>query len=426
MINKLGVVGAGYVGLVSAACFADLGFYVCVIDNDANRIQALKRGEIPIHEPQLEELVKKAVQSGHIVFSNSYDDIKDSCAVIMAVGTPSNSDGSANLEYLYSAVKQLSQVLKNGSYIILKSTVPIGTAESVRNLLAECAPNKVYPVINNPEFLREGNAIHDFQHPDRIVIGISDQSHKERMQYLYSHFIKNQVPVLFTDNATAETIKYASNAYLAMRIAFINEIAMICEKSGADVKAAAEGMGLDTRIGRHYLQPGPGFGGSCFPKDTKALSYYANANELDTPIISNIMRSNTARTDDLNAKIDALFMADKRKNIAVLGATFKANTDDMRDSPAIPVIRFLIEQGYNVRCYDPSHTKQFREYFDFDLLTTAQDALHGADAVLVLTEWSEFQLLPVTEFSGKIVYDLRNILNGVWLKNAGINYHCIG
>ncbi len=427
MINKLGVIGAGYVGLVSAACFADLGFKVCVVDYDTQKIDALKNAIIPIHEPQLAELVKKSINNNHLTFSESYNDIEDCCAVIMTVGTPSNDDGSANLDYLYSATRELMNVAKDGCVIILKSTVPIGTAKNIMKLVPD---TKHFHIVNNPEFLREGNAIYDFQNPDRIVIGMSSDEPKAIISYLYSHFIKQDVPILFTDNTTAETIKYASNSYLAMRIAFINEITTLCETSGANISDTAEGMGMDARIGKHYLHPGPGFGGSCFPKDTKALSYFATSNELDLPIIQNIMHSNLNRIEDLIEKLHSTFSSNQCKNIAVLGLTFKANTDDMRDSPAIPIVKALLKNGYSLKFYDPSHTTQIKEYLDITLQNSIDEALDGADAAVILTEWSEFQLISPQKFehslNKKVIYDMRNILNSEVILKQGLKYFALG
>jgi UDPglucose 6-dehydrogenase len=429
MIKKIGVIGSGYVGLVSATCFAHLGFNVIVVDNDENKIANIKKCELPIYEAGLPEMLREELLQKNISFSTDYSDLKDVEVVILAVGTPMESSGDADLSYLYSAIDSLMSVVQDGAILVLKSTVPIGTANKLKQYLVKQYPSKRYNIVSNPEFLREGNALYDFMNPDRIVVGAEGEEVKAVMHQLYLHFAKSTIPIVFTDNTTAEMIKYAANSYLAMRIAYINEITMLCENSGASIEDVAMGIGCDGRIGHHYLRPGPGFGGSCFPKDTVALNAYARNEKIEVPLLSSIMKSNNRRIDDICFKLKKILGQHECKNIAILGVTFKAATDDMRDSPTIHIINFLIENGFSVKCYDPSGTKQFNRFFNFQLEKELSDVFENADAAVILTEWVEFSLIPQSDFaqylSKKVLCDLRNITHPLEMKKH-LKYYNLG
>src|SRR5690349_8455727 len=348
------MLGAGYVGLVSGACFADFGHQVTCIDKDPARVELLKSGQIPIFEPDLDRLVATNVEQGRLDFTTQADPVTEADAVFIAVGTPSRrGDGHADLSYIYAAARDIATALRGFTVIVTKSTVPVGTGDEVERIIRETRPDADFAVVSNPEFLREGAAIQDFKHPDRIVIGAEDERARKVMAELYRPLFLNQAPVLYTDRRTSELIKYAANAFLATKITFINEMADLCEKVGANVQEVARGIGLDNRIGSKFLHPGPGFGGSCFPKDTRALSKIAQDYDVQLRIVEAVLAVNENRKRAMARKVSlALGGALRDKAIGVLGLTFKPNTDDMREAPSIPLITGLLDMGATVRAYD--------------------------------------------------------------------------
>jgi len=430
---KIVVVGTGYVGLVSGVCFADLGFFVTCVDNNVEKIAILNRGEIPIFEPGLRSLMERSVKAGRLSFTT---DLKHAAAnadvVIIAVGTPPRaSDGQADLSFVFEAAKQIGQSIQKPAVIITKSTVPVGTGERVREIITEQKPAAAFEVVSNPEFLREGSAIEDFTKPSRIIIGAESAHARDILQELYKPL--GDVKMVFTDIKTAEMIKYAANCFLAMKIGFINEISDVCEKMGANVQDISKGIGLDPRIGSMFLQPGPGFGGSCFPKDIMAMIKAAQGAGSPVSIIESVMTSNVNRKHRMAKKImQALGGNVKSKTIAVLGATFKANTDDMRDSPALIIIPDLIESGATIRIYDPQGMKEAQHLLKGDIHWSidAYDAMDGADVLVLLTEWNEFKRLDLkkakTLLKQPLMVDLRNIYTPEDMQKAGFKYVSLG
>lgn len=427
---EIGVIGVGYVGLVTATCFAYLGFKVRCVDVDPDKIHNLQNGRIPIHEPGLEEILHKANKAGQVLFATDINELKNCKVIFLAVGTPPNPDGSSNLTFLTQAFDDLTNLLTQDTVIVVKSTVPVGTAKMLRERASGRDASNLLHIVSNPEFLREGNAVHDFLNPDRVVVGYESDLAKSIMKEVYAPFTSKDIPIVWTCNASAELIKYSANAYLAMRVAFINEVSDLCEQANADISEVTRGVGLDHRIGRHYLHPGPGFGGSCFPKDTLSLVHFANQRGVDAKIIKSIMPSNESRIKSLSEEMCRLFKEHGCKVIAFLGVTFKANTDDMRDSPTIPMIKALIDNGFEVMAYDPSKTEQFSQYFNIGLQNSAEEALHRADAAVIATEWSEFKLMPAELFASKlkrkILFDLRGVFSAEAFRAVGVKYRGIG
>ncbi|MDF3047190.1 MAG: UDP-glucose 6-dehydrogenase [Candidatus Midichloriaceae bacterium] len=427
---KIAVIGVGYVGLVAGACFASFNMDVICIDQDEQKIDNLKNNIIPIYEPGLEEIVIKASKRGNLKFSSNLDDINDAEVVIIAVGTPSLPTGEANLSYLMKAIRDVAGVATGYKALVIKSTVPIGTANSVRNELASMGVADRFDVISNPEFLREGVAVYDFLKPDRIVIGANSQKARKIAETLYQPLTSQDVPLVITDNPTAETIKYAANAYLAMRVAYINQIADLCEAAGATIDDVAKGMGLDKRIGKHYLHAGPGYGGSCFPKDTKAISHIAKEKNVDLSIVEAVIAANDARKQKLVERIINAFRKHGCEKIAILGITFKAETDDMRDSASLIIVPALLKAEFEVRCYDPANPKDAHELLGVALQSSMKDALEGVDAALIITEWPEFQLFGLDQLAAKlnkkVLFDLRNLFDVEDIKRADISYYSIG
>ena len=361
---RVAMVGTGYVGLISGACIADFGHQVTCIDKDSAKISALNGGEIPIYEPGLAELVRSNVAQGRLSFSTELEEaVAEADAVFIAVGTPSRrGDGHADLSYVYEAAREIAAALKGFTVVITKSTVPVGTGDEVERIIRELRPGNDFAVVSNPEFLREGAAIHDFKHPDRIVVGTDDERAKKIVTEIYRPLYLNQAPILFTQRRTAELIKYAANAFLATKITFINEMADLCERIGADVQEVARGIGLDNRIGPKFLHAGPGFGGSCFPKDMRALIKTAQDHDVPMRILEAVESANDTRKRAMARKVSAVFAGVLRgKTVAVLGLTFKPNTDDMREAPSIPLITALQDMGAKVRAYDPVGMEQARE-----------------------------------------------------------------
>jgi UDPglucose 6-dehydrogenase len=430
---RVTMIGAGYVGLVSGACFADFGHQVICIDKDATKVEALNRGEIPIFEPGLAELVEANVRQGRLQFAADTSRIGDAEAVFIAVGTPSRrGDGHADLSFVYAAIREIAPLLSNTAVVVTKSTVPVGTGDEIERILRELRPDAELQVVSNPEFLREGAAIQDFKHPDRIVIGTADAGARAVLAEIYRPLYLNAPPLLYVARRTAELIKYASNAFLATKITFINEIADLCEKVGADVQEVARGMGLDNRIGGKFLHAGPGFGGSCFPKDTTALLKTAQDNGVALRIVEAVAAVNDQRKRAMARKVVAALGGSVRgKTIAVLGLTFKPNTDDTRDSPAIPLITALHDLGATVRGYDPAGMEQAKPLLPaVQYSTSAYAAAEGADAVVIATEWEQFRALDLDRLkrvmAQPVIVDLRNIYRDDEMKRAQFRYFGIG
>jgi len=430
---RVTMIGAGYVGLVSGACFADFGHQVTCIDKDVTRIAALKRGEIPIFEPGLAELVESNVRQGRLEFATEASRVGEAEAIFIAVGTPSRrGDGHADLSFVYQAVREIAPLISSAAVVITKSTVPVGTGDEIENILREQRPDADIQVVSNPEFLREGAAIQDFKHPDRIVVGSDDDRARKILAEIYRPLYLNAPPIIYVSRRTAELIKYASNAFLATKVTFINEIADLCEQVGADVQEVARGMGLDNRIGAKFLHAGPGFGGSCFPKDTSALIKTAHDHGVPLRLVETVSTVNEQRKRAMARKVvQALGGSVRGKTIAVLGLTFKPNTDDTRDSPAIPLITALRDLGAIVRGYDPAGMEQAKPLLpDVHYCRSAYSAAEGADAVVIATEWEQFRALDLTRLKGvmmqPVIVDLRNIYRADEMRRAAFRYVPIG
>ena len=428
------MVGAGYVGLVSGACFADFGHDVVCVDKDRAKIGKLERGEIPIYEPGLEALVAENVKAGRLSFSlDLAASVPNADAVFIAVGTPSRrGDGFADLSYVHQAAAEIAAALDGYTVIVTKSTVPVGTGTEVEEIIRKHRPDAEFSVVSNPEFLREGAAIEDFKRPDRIVVGAEDERARKVMRELYRPLYLNETPIVFTNRATSELIKYAANAFLATKITFINEMADLCEKVGANVQEVAKGIGLDGRIGGKFLHAGPGYGGSCFPKDTLALVRTAAVNGAPTKIVEAVVAINDARKKKMAERvIDACGGSLKDKTVAVLGLTFKPNTDDMRDAPSLDIVPALQAGGARVRAFDPAGTHEAKALLkDVDYVEGPYQALEGADAVVIITEWDEFRALDLARLKSlmktPVMIDLRNIYRPDEMAEAGVQYHSIG
>ena len=431
---RIAMIGTGYVGLVSGACLADFGHIVSCVDRDDRKIAALEGGEIPIFEPGLAELVGKNVREGRLSFSTELrGPVKAADTIFIAVGTPSRrGDGHADLTYVFQAAREIAAAVDGYKVIATKSTVPVGTGDEVARIIAEARPQLPVSVVSNPEFLREGAAIGDFKRPDRIVIGAEDERARKVMTDVYRPLYLNQAPMLFTDRRTAELIKYAANAFLATKITFINEIADLCERAGADVQDVARGIGLDNRIGPKFLNAGPGFGGSCFPKDTMALMKTGHDFGVPSRIVETVIAVNDQRKRAMARKvIDVLGGNVRGRTIAVLGLTFKPNTDDMRDAPSIAVITALQDAGARVRAYDPAGIKQAKTLLDnVEYSSDAYACADAADALVILTEWDEFRALDVDRIRAKlkspILVDLRNIYRPEEMAQQDFTYVSVG
>jgi len=429
---RIAMIGAGYVGLVSGACFADFGHQVTCIDKDRNRVTTLNRGEIPIFEPGLPDLVEANMRQGRLVFTTDTACVRDAEAVFIAVGTPSRrGDGHADLTFVYDAVRELAPHLSPSTVVVTKSTVPVGTGDEIENILRAKRPDAEFQVVSNPEFLREGAAIQDFKHPDRIVIG-SDEAHAQAvLADIYRPLYLNTSPILYVSRRTAELIKYAANAFLATKITFINEIADLCEQVGADVQQVARGIGLDHRIGGKFLHAGPGFGGSCFPKDTSALLTTAHDHGVPLRLVETVAAVNEQRKRAMARKVAAAVDGSIRETIAVLGLTFKPNTDDIRESPAIPLITALHDLGATVQAYDPAGMEQAkRELPSVIYCNSAYNAAQDAEAVVIATEWEQFRALDLARLKSvmarPVIIDLRNIYRIDEMKRADFRYMAIG
>ena len=432
---KIVMIGTGYVGLVSGACFADFGHTVTCVDKDAAKVDALLNGEIPIFEPGLDELVAKNVEAGRLAFTLDLPEaLPDADAVFIAVGTPSRrGDGHADLSYVYAAAKEMAPILRPGTVVVTKSTVPVGTGDEVERIIGEEAPDLAFSVASNPEFLREGAAIEDFKHPDRVVVGVDDGNAERVLQEIYRPLTRNDAPLVVMTRRAAELTKYAANAFLATKIGFINEIADLCEKVGADVRDVAKGIGMDSRIGPRFLQPGPGYGGSCFPKDTLALLKTGQDYEAPLRIVESVVASNDQRKRSMGRKvINAMGGGDQHgKTVGVLGLTFKANTDDMRDSPAISIVQALQDAGITVRAYDPEGMEQAAKVIDnVTYCSDPYEALDGADAAVIVTEWDAFRALDIARvkdlLTQPLLVDLRNLYSRSDIERYGLRYVAIG
>jgi UDPglucose 6-dehydrogenase len=429
------MIGAGYVGLVSGACFAEFGASVTCIDKDESRIASLKAGAIPIYEPGLDDLVKRGVDSGRLNFSTALADaVARADLVFIAVGTPTRrGDGHADLKYVYAAAAEIAEHLQGYTVIVDKSTVPVGTAREVRRIMRKTNPEADFDVASNPEFLREGSAITDFMRPDRVVIGIESERAELRLRELYRPLNLIEAPILATSLESAELIKYAANAFLATKISFINEMSLLCEKTGADVHAVARGMGLDGRIGKKFLHAGPGYGGSCFPKDTLALIRMAQEHGVSSRIVESVVEVNASQKARMVAKIrEALGGSEADKTIAVLGLTFKPETDDMRDAPALAILPALADKGAIIRAHDPQGMAEAKTLLpgSIQFSDNIESAVTGADAVVLLTEWNQYRGLDLARIKAlmkdNIFVDLRNVYERDLMRKHGFNYTCVG
>ena len=428
------MIGTGYVGLVSGACFSEFGIDVICVDIDAEKIACLDDGIMPIYEPGLEALVASNVSSGRLSFTTDLAAaVSSSDAVFIAVGTPSRrGDGHADLSYVHGAAAQIAEALDGYTVVVTKSTVPVGTGNDVERIIRETRPDAECDVVSNPEFLREGSAIEDFMRPDRVVIGTDSEDAQVLMRALYRPLSLIETPILFTNRETAELIKYATNAFLATKISFINELADLCEEVGADVRDVSRGMGSDGRIGSKFLHPGPGYGGSCFPKDTLALVRTAQEAGAPIRIVEAVVDINTERKKSMAKRVlTACGGSVEGKSIAVLGLTFKPNTDDMRESPSLDIVPALQAAGANVRAFDPAGMEEAKKLLDdVTWCADAYDALNGTDAVVIVTEWNEFRSLDFARMKetmkSPILVDLRNIYDAEHVVSSGIAYSCVG
>ena len=431
---KISVIGAGYVGLVSGVCFADFGHVVTCVDKDISKIEALQRGEIPIYEPGLEALVARNIKQKRLCFTTDLSTaVAESEAVFVAVGTPSRrGDGYADLSYVYAAAKDIAAAIEGFTVVVTKSTVPVGTGDEVERIIRKARPDADFVVVSNPEFLREGAAIDDFKRPDRIVIGSTDPRARDVMAEVYRPLNLNQPPLYFVDRRTAELIKYAANAFLATKITFINEMADLCEKTGANIQDLARGIGMDNRIGPKFLHPGPGYGGSCFPKDTTAI--IKTSHDYDSPlrIIETVAAVNDIRKRGMAKKVIAACDGSVRdKSIALLGLSFKPNTDDMRDAPSIAIVTALEDAGANVRAFDPASMEQAKPLMQN--VTFCEDpysCAKGADALVIVTEWDAFRALDLDrlkeEMAAPVMVDLRNVYRPDEMRRRGFKYASVG
>jgi UDPglucose 6-dehydrogenase len=429
------MIGGGYVGLVSGACFAEFGTEVAVVEADAAKLAALRAGRMPIYEPGLDKLVTDNVAAGRLSFGDDLAAaVNGADAVFIAVGTPTRrGDGHADLSYVYAAAQQVAQALTGYTVIVTKSTVPVGTGKRITEIVQAARPELEFDVASNPEFLREGAAIKDFMHPDRVVIGADSERAREVMRRLYRPLYLIEAPIVFTGIETAELIKYAANAFLAMKITFINEMADLCERVDADVHDVARGIGLDGRIGRKFLHPGPGFGGSCFPKDTLALVRIAQDHGAASRLVETTAQVNEARKAGMAQRVVSACGGSVRgKTIAVLGLTFKPETDDMRDAPSLPIIARLVEDGAILRAYDPEGMAAAGPLLPaaVEYCASALDAAQGADALVLVTEWNEFRALSPAKLAeamrGRVVVDLRNVYEPAIMRAAGFTYSSVG
>ena len=429
---KLCMIGTGYVGLVSGVCFSDLGNDVICVDKDNNKINNLKNGKIPIYEPGLEELVKKNIKNNRLNFStNLKESVRKSDIVFICVGTPTKKNSnSADLSQVYSVGKEISKSINKFKIIITKSTVPVTTGDELEKIISKKVNKRLFSVVSNPEFLREGEAIRDFIYPDRVVVGSNEEKSKKILRNLYSPLISKGAKYVSTNRRAAELIKYASNAFLATKITFINEIANLCEKTGIDVEDISIGIGLDNRIGSRFLRAGPAYGGSCFPKDTKAIVSTADKFKSNLSVIKSVIKSNQNRTDLLLKRLFSIIKKFNNKNVSFLGVTFKANTDDMRDSSSLKLIPYLSKKGAKIKYYDPTGSKkEFNNLKNVEYANSIQNCISGSDLIIIHTEWNDFKSINFRKLSKNkklIIYDMRNIFSPTKIEKLGIKYFGIG
>ncbi|WP_300575832.1 UDP-glucose/GDP-mannose dehydrogenase family protein [Phenylobacterium sp.] len=431
---QVAMIGTGYVGLVSGACFADFGHVVTCIDKDAGKIERLREGGIPIFEPGLEGLVARNVAAGRLFFeTEAAAAVARADAVFIAVGTPSRrGDGHADLSYVYAAAEEIADLMDGFTVVVTKSTVPVGTGDEIEKIIRARRPDAQFAVVSNPEFLREGAAIEDFKRPDRVVVGLEDERARPVMSELYRPLFLNETPIVFTGRRTSELIKYAANAFLAMKITFINEMADLCEAVGADVQQVAKGIGLDGRIGSKFLNAGPGYGGSCFPKDTLALVRTATDFGAPVQLIETTVRVNDQRKKAMAQKVIAAMGGDLAgKKVGVLGLTFKPNTDDMRDAPSLDIIPALQAAGATISAFDPEGEREARHLLrDVDFAKDPYAVAQGADAVVIITEWDQFRALDLdrlkADMAAPVLVDLRNIYNPAEVRRQGFTYTSVG
>lgn len=430
------IIGTGYVGLVTGTCFAEFGHHVICVDKDSDKISKLNQGIIPIYEPGLDAMVSKNVQEGRLTFTTELSaSVAEAEAVFLAVGTPSSrrGDGYADLSYIFAATKEVAAALHGYTVIVDKSTVPVGTARQVARLIRTTNPDADFDVASNPEFLREGAAIADFMRPDRVIIGVESERAENALRAIYRPLYLQETPIVKTDIETAELTKYAANAFLATKISFINEMALLCDSIGADVEALARGIGMDGRIGRKFLHPGPGYGGSCFPKDTLALMRVAQEYGQDLRVVEAAVDANSAQKAKMVKKIrDMLDGSEADKTIAVLGLTFKPETDDMRDAPAITILPALMEKGATIKAHDPQGMEESRKYLPEGIIytTSAYEACTDADAVILMTEWNQYRALNLDRLAdimrNRVFIDLRNVYEPDKVRKKGFAYTGVG
>ncbi|MDB2390315.1 UDP-glucose/GDP-mannose dehydrogenase family protein [Alphaproteobacteria bacterium] len=432
---KIAVIGTGYVGLVSGACFSEFGFDVTCVDNDPAKIDLIQKGTMPIYEPGLDELVARNVAASRLHFTTDLGTaVADADAVFIAVGTPTRrGDGHADLSFVYAVAREIAPHLHGYTVVVTKSTVPVGTGREVQDIVSKTNPDADFDVASNPEFLREGAAITDFMRPDRVVVGTQSERARDVIRALYRPLYLIETPIIFTELETSELIKYASNAFLAVKISYINQMADLCEAVGANVHDVAKGMGLDKRIGNKFLHPGPGYGGSCFPKDTLALVKTAEQHKVDIGIVDEVVAYNDKRKQSMAGRvIAALDGAVAGKVVAILGLAFKPETDDMRDSPSLDIVRALVDAGAQIKAYDPKAMEEARHMLDDSVsyCDSAAACIADADAVVIVTEWNEFRALTaqhfITAMRGKVLIDLRNIYDDAQMRDAGLTYSSIG
>ena len=430
---KITMLGSGYVGLVSGTCFSEFGFDVCCVDKDSNKINNLKNNIIPIYEPGLENLVKKNSAANRLSFSNNINkNIKEADVVFVAVGTPARrGDGHADLSYVYEAAEQIAKNLSGYTLVVTKSTVPVGTGDEVKNIIKQTNPEANFDIVSNPEFLREGNAIEDFMRPDRVIVGCETKKAKAIISTIYKPLYLIETPIIFTDLKTAELIKYSANAFLAVKISYINQMADLCEKVGADIRDVARGIGLDKRIGSKFLHPGPGYGGSCFPKDTLALIETSKRNKTNISIVETVVKYNQQRKYDMAEKIITILKSDyENKKVSILGLAFKPETDDMRDSPCLDIIPRLQEKGIKISAFDPVAMDEAKKILkDIEFAKNMDSCLKDSDALVILTEWNEFRSLSPSQLNGmkgNLLIDMRNALNPNSFKRSKFDLIQIG
>jgi len=429
----IGIIGTGYVGLVTGACFAEFGLFVTCVDKDEKKIKSLKKGEIPFYEPGLDELVKRNVKQGRLIFTTKIAKaVEASLVIFIAVGTPRRGDGSADMKYVEEVAREIANHMDDYKVIVTKSTVPVGTGEKIREIISRNLKSRTdFDIVSNPEFLREGSAIEDFMRPNRVVLGAASPQAVAIMKDLYKPLYLLETPFVITNIETAELIKYASNSFLATKISFINEIATLCEKVGADVHMVAKGMGLDQRIGSKFLHPGPGYGGSCLPKDTTALLKIAEDNNVHLGIVDAAVRANERQRVYMVERIKQSMGDLKGKTLAVLGLSFKPNTDDIRDAPSVPIIKTLLKEGAKIRAYDPVSMEEAEKILpEIKYCKDPYNTLKGADALIIMTEWNQFRNLELDKIKALLnspfFFDLRNIYDPQKMREKGFQYYSVG